>query len=167
MSVNPFYIEYFKQNIGFSPIQPSKIITGYENESTEQFDFELNYSLSNSTIAKIYVLLIDQIFDTFNKINENKIKLDKKFFSLSNIWKEETLHLSSITDICTHPAYQQIIGMGVSVLPFIINELKNSPNHWFWALKSITGEDPVPEADRGNINKMTIAWIEWASKRGF
>lgn len=165
MNINPFYIEYFKQTVGFSPVPPSKVFTEYESKSTEQFEYQLDYSSSDSTIAKIITLLLDQIFDA-NDNNRISLDFDKKFSSLSYKWKEETIHLSSINDICTHPAYQQIIGMGKSVLPFIINELKTSPDHWFWALKSITGEDPVSETDRGNINRMTKAWIEWASRKG-
>ena len=57
--------------------------------------------------------------------------------------EEATAMFSSITEIAMHPAYQQIIGMGSIAIPFIMRELENRPAHWFWALKSITGEDPV------------------------
>jgi hypothetical protein len=63
-----------------------------------------------------------------------------------------------------HPAYQQIIGMGVDALPLILRELEREPDHWFWALEAITGENPVPPTDRGRLNEMARAWLRWASE---
>ena len=48
-----------------------------------------------------------------------------------------------------HPAYQQIVGMGRSAVPFILKELANGPGHWFWALRAISGEDPVSSQGQG------------------
>ena len=84
-----------------------------------------------------------------------------KFESLKNEWEEETVFLSSINEICMHPAYQQIIGMGKLALPFIIRELTYRPNHWFWALKSITGTDPVPSSKKGKLTEMAQIWLHW------
>jgi hypothetical protein len=68
---------------------------------------------------------------------------------------------SSAAAAAMHPAYQRIIGKGRAALPFILRELQAKPDHWFWALGAITGLDPVPESDRGNIQKMADAWISW------
>jgi hypothetical protein len=65
-----------------------------------------------------------------------------------------------------HPAYQQIIGMGREVVPLILRELEREPDHWFWALKAITGEDPVPEQHRGRVRAMADAWIRWGREHG-
>ena len=62
-----------------------------------------------------------------------------------------------------HPAYQQIIGMGTPALPLIFQELQREPDHWFWALGAITGENPVPEEDAGDLDAMTDAWLSWGS----
>jgi hypothetical protein len=90
-----------------------------------------------------------------------------RFHSLKTQWELDTAFKSSITEIVIHPAYQQIIGMGPTALPFILNEMKGKRGHWFWALKSITGEDPVVPADRGNIRKMTAAWLTWGREQGY
>jgi len=66
-----------------------------------------------------------------------------------------------------HPAYQQIIGMGNPVVPLLLSELETTPDHWFWALNAITGADPVPEADRGIMEKMTKAWLKWGAEHGY
>ena len=67
-----------------------------------------------------------------------------RFISLKSEWERDTAHLSSITEISMHPAYQQIIGMGADILPFIFFDMHSKPNYWFWALQSISGENPVP-----------------------
>ena len=90
-----------------------------------------------------------------------------RFRALVRQWKDATLLMSSITDMATHPAYQQMIGMGQAALPWILDELRRDPDQWFWALKAITGEDPVPPADRGNMARMTQNWLSWAKNHGY
>jgi hypothetical protein len=58
-----------------------------------------------------------------------------------------------------HPAYQQIIGLGPAGVPLLLRELEREPDHWFWALRAITGEDPVPEEARGRLREMAAAWL--------
>ncbi len=91
-----------------------------------------------------------------------------KFTDLVSQWREERGAKSSITEAASCPAYQTIIGMGSVAVPFLITQLRNEgdePDQWFWALRSITGVDPVPDDDRGNYLKMSKAWIEWADKQ--
>src|SRR5215210_5250542 len=59
-----------------------------------------------------------------------------RFGELVRQWKEATLLMSSITEMATQPAYQQIIGMGHAALPLIFTELRRNPDQWFWALKA-------------------------------
>jgi len=87
-----------------------------------------------------------------------------KFYRLKSHWEAETAFLSSVSDIAMHPAYQQIIGMGSVAVPLILREMKKEPGHWFWALKSITGEDPVPPEHRGKITAMTEDWLLWGAE---
>jgi hypothetical protein len=90
-----------------------------------------------------------------------------RFVTLKNQWEEETAMLSSITEISMHPAYQQIIGMGQTAIPLIMSQLIKKPGHWFWALKSITGEDPVLQEQRGRLKEMTGAWLKWGKEKGY
>jgi len=74
---------------------------------------------------------------------------------------------SSISNIVKCDSYQKIIKMGDVVLPLILSQLKqegNNPDHWFIALETITGEDPIPENVYGNMPKMAEAWLSWAEK---
>jgi hypothetical protein len=91
----------------------------------------------------------------------------ERFEHLVSQCKETLPYSSSITEWTMQPHYQQIIGMGPSVTPLLLQELMRAPDHWFWALKSVTGEDPVPPEDRGNLQRMTKAWLDWGKKKGY
>ncbi len=93
--------------------------------------------------------------------------LARRFQSLAKTWREETRYLSSVHDMVLHPAYQQIIGMGRDALPFLFEELKRQPDHWFWALHAITGEDPVPPEEKGNLGAMIRRWLHWGAANGW
>jgi hypothetical protein len=84
-----------------------------------------------------------------------------RFNSLQTEWREATEILSSISDIAMHPSYQKIIGMGPTAIPMILISLSQELDHWFWALNSITGEDPVPTDSQGKIKEMANYWVEW------
>ncbi len=110
---------------------------------------------------------IDLVSQTFIPLSMETEFPEIKFNNLKTEWEEDTAFLSSISEISMHPAYQQIIGMGKTALPLILNELINKTGHWFWALKSITGEDPITLDQRGNINKMTNTWILWGIENNY
>jgi hypothetical protein len=93
--------------------------------------------------------------------------VEERFAELTDAWRRATEFTSSITDMATNEAYQQIIGMGRPVLSLIFAELRREPDHWFWALKAITGEDPVAPADKGDIDKMTEVWLQWAATHNY
>jgi len=84
------------------------------------------------------------------------------FEELAREWIADTRFESSLTSIVTHPAYRAIISLGGGVLPLILRALETKPNHWFGALRSITGADPVRPEDRGDMRAMTNAWLRWA-----
>src|SRR5215212_2118938 len=88
-------------------------------------------------------------------------QLEALFAKLKTEWRQDTRYLSSTSAIATHPAYQRILGLGPQVIPLILSELQREPGHWFWALSALTGEDPVPPADRGRIAAMAGAWLRW------
>ena len=92
---------------------------------------------------------------------------EARFSTLADAWRRETRFCSTLLEIVTNPNYQQIIGMGRSAIPFILVALAKEPGHWFWALKAITTEDPVAEPDRGDLDRMTQAWLVWGARNGY
>lgn len=93
--------------------------------------------------------------------------LETSFLQLAEQWRQETGMYSIVSKIVIHPAYQRIIGMGQPVVPLIFRELEREPDHWFWALQAITGENPVLTTQRGNLTKMAEAWLEWGKTNGY
>jgi hypothetical protein len=114
------------------------------------------------------VSIIDKIFEHYSLPFSRQMSFPKtKFLSLAQEWKSATAHLSSITDISLHPAYQRIIGMGEMAVPFILQEMSDRPDHWFWALKAITGDNPVLPEHQGRIKLMTKDWLIWGRRKGY
>lgn len=96
-----------------------------------------------------------------------KASLEAQFAALVERWLEETSHLSSMTAIIEHPAYQQIIAMGQDVIPLILRDLEAEPKHWGPALRAITGKRPVPREHAGKIKLVAEAWLRWAREHGY
>lgn len=88
------------------------------------------------------------------------------FDRLASKWSAETVNMSSLTEMYANRFYQQIIGMGPPAVPFLLDALIGEPDYWFAALEAITRLDPVPPRDRGNLDAMTYAWIEWGEQQG-
>lgn len=95
------------------------------------------------------------------------ISVEHEFAELVERWRRDTQWTSSVEEMAMHPAYQRIIGMGSKALPLLLRELGEAPDHWFWALKAITGCDPVPPEDRGRVERMAEAWLRWGRGRGY
>jgi hypothetical protein len=88
-----------------------------------------------------------------------------KFHRLADQWISQTEHMSSIKKACMHPSYQRIIGMGSQVIPYLLQELKRNPDHWFWALNAITEEDPAQSED--SFDGAVSAWLKWGKEKGY
>jgi hypothetical protein len=93
--------------------------------------------------------------------------VEAHFRRLERIWDVETGYLSSFTEIVEHPAFQEIIRLGPSIVPFILRDLEERPRLWVWALPEITGANPVPACAVGNIAKMSEAWLRWGKEQGY
>lgn len=91
----------------------------------------------------------------------------QQFHALAETWRRETAPLSSLEEKFLHPAYQRIIGMGGDAVPLILDELRRKPGHWFWALKAITGANPMRPEHAGNVKRMTADWLAWGDEHGY
>jgi len=91
----------------------------------------------------------------------------EEFHRLAAAWRENRGPTSSLTEMAMRPEYQQIIGMGRDAVPLLLQELRKTPDHWFWALVAITGEDPVPPEHKGKLSEMTKAWLQWGKDQGY
>jgi len=92
---------------------------------------------------------------------ENEVAV--RFNQLAEQWRSETL-FSSAQKMMMNSSYQQIIGMGAAALPSILADLKRTSDHWFWALRSITGVDPAENTH--DIQSAARAWLTWGEDNG-
>ena len=92
--------------------------------------------------------------------------LSERFRRLAAEWKEQSRYLSNSAQMAMLRPYQRIIGMGPIVVPLILEELRREPDHWFWALEAITGQNPVPPEAMGAVREMARAWIRWGEQNG-
>jgi hypothetical protein len=129
---------------------------------------ELHYS------PEVIQIQIPEIIEYFHysalkthEKTDRQFAIKNRFEQLAETWLKEVAFSSSVIEMVTHPSYQQIIGMGKVAIPYILAALSKQPDHWFWALKAITGEDPVPAEDRGDIQKMTQHWLKWGIQNGY
>jgi hypothetical protein len=93
--------------------------------------------------------------------------MEERFRRLTETWERATSHLSSMKAASEHPAYQEIISLGVDVVPLLLRDLKDTQRHWFIALHQITGANPIPDSAAGNIPKMVEAWLQWGKEHGY
>jgi len=91
----------------------------------------------------------------------------QRFMELAKEWHEATDHLSSPSQIAMHPAYQRIIGMGPSAVPFILEDLRRSGGQWYWALHAITDASPVPPGVRHTSREVEEMWLRWGREHGY
>ncbi len=95
---------------------------------------------------------------------------DAKFERLVEDWKNAIQAHSITAKVAMHPSYQQMIGMGKEILPLIFGRITRQNEKsafWFWALASISAENPVPPEIRGNVREMTRAWLSWGEANGY
>lgn len=93
--------------------------------------------------------------------------LQHTFRRLRDEWREATEFVSSSTQLTSHPAYLQIIGLGSPAIQLILSELESEPDHWFTALEAVTGENPVPADALGDLRRMSDAWLAWGRANGY
>jgi len=92
--------------------------------------------------------------------------IEQRFKKLEAEWHRRTALQSSTTRMVNDPSYQEVIAMGWEVVPVILRSLAEKPDHWFYALAKITGDNPIPPEDAGNVPKMTEAWLDWGRRKG-
>lgn len=96
---------------------------------------------------------------------ESAADLAGQFKELASVWRFETKGVPFLITRVAHWAYQRIIGMGPPAVPLILNELAEEPDHWFWALNAITGEDPADGVD--SLDEAAERWLSWGHSNGY
>lgn len=118
---------------------------------------------------------LNEVEARFNAIKEQTVRdvaravtlaIEPIFNSLVQEWKTTRGSHSRVDKLVLNKAYQRIIGLGQPAVPLLIREMQQRPSHWDWALKAITGADPVPVEAWGDIRQIAAAWAKWGAENG-
>ena len=91
----------------------------------------------------------------------------ERFQELADQWEIETVFLSNSDRAAEHLAHQEIVSMGEKAVSLILERMQSQGGHWFHALRDITNANPVQPSDRGNIEAMQTAWLDWGELNGY
>jgi type I restriction enzyme M protein len=129
-------------------------------------NLKLNRNARLKTWIKAQRLLANNLIDqTIAVLSNEPDTLATTFKELVATWRRDTSALSVLERKTMHPAYQTIIGMGVRALPLIFRELQRNGDHWLWALRAITRDDPAGPDD--TFAEAVNAWLKWGRERGY
>ena len=112
------------------------------------------------------IVFIEEPLDSSVQGRDHVSNFQQCFERLVEEWKCGRGHSSKLKDLAMHPAYQQIIGMGERAVPLLIEEMIERPDQWDWALRAITGTDPVPRESWGKLKDIAAAWVAWGREKG-
>lgn len=88
--------------------------------------------------------------------------LERTFVLLADLWRRDTMNLSSVGQMMDHPAYECLLAIGPPVLPLVMLRLEREPDpRWFPLLRDLTGDNPVPKEHAGYVERMAEDWIAW------
>jgi hypothetical protein len=105
-------------------------------------------------------------FSTSSEVRDTPIDIADRFRWLADEWSSNTRHISSTKDLVSNSNYQEIIGLGWNVVPFLLKDLQENKRFWFPALYAITKVRPFDSGDAGNGKRMTEAWVKWGKRKG-
>ena len=84
---------------------------------------------------------------------------------LADRWVRETAGISVLARAFLHRAYQQIIAMGPVAIPLLLEELRDRPEHWTFALSVLADTDPARNAK--TFPAARAAWLRWGRRTGY
>ena len=97
----------------------------------------------------------------------------RKFISLdvfeewSAEWLADTLLVSSTHEMMRHPRFHDLVALDHVAARSAVLKLRDGDIQiqWFLLLSRITGDNPVPEEQRGMLREMAARWVEYGEKR--
>lgn len=117
--------------------------------------------VTSNFFVPIFDIGLSSVFEIMNVFSK------RLFMTYSNLWKAETKYLSLFQKIIEHPAYQKIIEMDNTAIPFILEEINKGEVDFCWdyALRKITGENPVAD-NRTSLEEINLDWLVWGKNKG-
>lgn len=160
-AVAPCLAEDASGNLLFDRFALGAVVVPLYNATTPE-DSDVIATFADTTQLE-YVELFGARVQTHRPSDQDRDRFQK----LLAEWKNSRHHESKTSQLALHPAYQRIIGMGKVAVPLILEDMERFPDHWMWALRSITGENPVTDEQRGKLKLMCEAWLKWGRDHGY
>ena len=115
----------------------------------------------------IFSIITDpMMFESVKKADSENFKFYSsklRFQSLYETWRNETYFLSSVQDIVDHEAFKAIVAMDTDAVPFIINEISNTPSTLVWALNYIYNRK-ISDNPNTTIPEACKLWVKELSR---
>ena len=86
-----------------------------------------------------------------------------RFTNLKDLWMQDIQYHSNPDLIINNKHYQAIIKMQFSVVPYLLEDLRNGQGDWFYALREIIGVDPIKKEHYGDFDAMANDWLLWSA----
>ena len=106
------------------------------------------------------------MFESVKKADSENFKFYSsklRFQSLYETWRNETCFFSSVQDIVDHEAFKAIVAMDMDAVPFIINEISNTPSTLVWALNYIYNRK-ISDNPNTTIPEACKLWVKELSR---
>lgn len=134
------------------PISIAGVIVGTSLMYSDVDQFSgINTTLSDRHTAE-YVRL--------NDIQRKEVLLSRvRFDALYNSWRKNTMFSSSVSDIIGDAAFQEIVGMGMAAVPYIIERIDKEPSTLVWALNKIYG-GKISNNPNTTIKEACRLWVK-------
>lgn len=96
------------------------------------------------------------------------LTLEERFIQVARSWKKETAGFSFAAKKITNEHYLTIIGMGVTmgepIIRLILQDLQKGVEHWNYALKKITKQNPVSKEHIHDLRHIRDTWLKWGKE---
>ena len=145
----------FSKSLSMMPILVG-LSVGYVDAKTELLFSESQLMEDNNMLqAKASILAQHQL----NITSENfiRVKFDEYYYK----WLKNSSFISNPNYIIEDENFQNIIKMGATAVPLIINKISEKPSQLVWALNIIT-QIKLSQSPTTSISDACKLWIKWA-----
>lgn len=94
----------------------------------------------------------------------NQIDDFADFKRLVTRWRAETYFFPSVHEKIDHYAFGKIVAMGRKTIPWIVQEIRETPDFLVMALGFLVTDNPIPASIRGRIDQIIDFWLMWAAR---
>lgn len=139
-------------------LKPLTIAVGVFSSAFAYSDVD-NYSGIRLVSNHKTLSYIKDVDNNDNAIWKHKFLFESHFMS----WKEKTMFLSSTKSIVEDKNFKAIVAMGEWAVPYIVDEIKNTPSTLVWALNFIYNQK-ITNNPNTTVTEACKLWVKALTK---